>query len=86
MQYPRETIEKVLFTLIEIESSSNVSLAFAHLVEAATTLCPFLIDGWEGLLAEQKHVIADLSPDLLSIETSVDKTSVMNEMNIVCTT
>lgn len=44
MQSPRETIEKILCTLMETESTSNVSLAFAHLM-AAATLCPFLADG-----------------------------------------
>lgn len=67
---------------METESTWNESLAFGHLM-AAATLCPFLADGWEDLFEEQKHVITDWSPDLLSRKRSVDRTSVMNEINMV---
>lgn len=36
MQSPRETIEKILFSLMETESTSDVSLAFAHLMRGSS--------------------------------------------------
>ena len=40
MQSPRETIEKILFTAMETESTSDASLAFAHLVGGGSHFLP----------------------------------------------
>lgn len=35
---------------------------------------------------EHRYVITDLTPALLSTKTSVDRTSVMNDINVMCIT